>query len=101
MNAVKNTTKPVTSTKIDENNGSVQIHATLPAAKTEEKPEKKRKDKPGLKSHLAVLKALEAGMTTLDGNEDPHAVKLLNDFIRVMHRRMRPWAKVTMVFEEK
>jgi hypothetical protein len=73
------------------------VEVTATEEKTEEKPVKAGKAKPGLASNLIVLKALEASLSEVAKSGDAASVRIMTDYVKTQHRRMRPWAKKTQV----
>lgn len=73
---------------------------TKEVAKVEVKEKKSPRTKPGLASNLAVLKALEAALVEVSKTQDGGAIKLMSDYVKTQHRRLRPWAKTTVEYQE-
>ena len=93
---------------MSKNAPTTNVRTSINAVKEEgsespkvEKEKVKKGSKPGLASHLAAKRTLDAAIQELSMSGDGDAVKLLNVYSKNLAYRMRQWAKVEVKYVEE
>lgn len=89
------TIKPATQSSVTK--GALAQPAVVVAPAAPVKKEKVKPIKPGLAAHKEVLSKLEHVARTI---EDPEVAALYATIIKSVKWRMKPWAKVSVVYED-